>query len=351
MNFKILIIVLFASASALAAQPDLVGQLKAKGIRCDLTQEQLRDQLTAQLDLNIRSLDETLRGRGSEVESIIQDRNQVEVGVLPKPSVLDLYILEKVSVVIQKLNFPVQTTYYTDNSAGPEVATGLWFPLQVLDPGKGKPCTLKRVSFRPENQKFAPVVDLVIGEPPRVVAKNIVQVMDSTEALQAKPDVKQEVKPEVKPEAKQETKPEATQEAKPEATQEAKPESKKEVKPETQPAEPGASAKAEKAERSRKPAVQRDEDEKPSRKVSRSQSRREARREARELRRQERREQRREEREERRRESRRRHRRNRSEDAEQAKPSATTAPPAKSSGCSGDDSMWKSAACTLGIIK
>jgi hypothetical protein len=180
MNLKIIaILILLTSINTFADQADsLAGYLRSKSIRCTMTQDELREQVIHQLDFNIRRLNENLKRRGSEIEKIAEQRDQLEIGIFPHSVDFDFYVLEQVAVVIQGLNFPVQTTYHANYSADAHVTKGLWFPLSISDSGAGKPCLLSRVAYREDMQKSIPVVDLVIGDPPRVVAPNILQVMD-----------------------------------------------------------------------------------------------------------------------------------------------------------------------------
>lgn len=137
MNSKGLLLLFFISVNAFASEPNWLGRyLKSKTIRCDMTLDQLRSQVAAQIDFNIRQLDQNLKSRGSEIEAILQQRDQIEIGTFPKSQVFDFYVREAVAVVIQKLNFLVQTTDYSDEAAGPRVEKGLWFPLTITDPGR-----------------------------------------------------------------------------------------------------------------------------------------------------------------------------------------------------------------------
>ncbi|MGZ3721660.1 MAG: hypothetical protein ACXVA9_01935 [Bdellovibrionales bacterium] len=310
---------------AAANEPEWLGPyLKSKFIRCEMTEDQLREQVATHIDFNVRNLSAELKARGSEIESILQNRDEVEIGIFPKTPVFDFYVLEKVTVVIQKLNFQVQTTYYSDYSASPTVEKGLWFPLMVNDPGPGKPCTLGRIGFKEEARKFIPLVDLVIGDPPRVVASNIVQVMDPVEAPQTPaPNAKREAKPETKPEAKPEVKPEA------------KPEAKPEMKPEAKAPPPNAPI-----QKATKPSVDKNKEDNESEKPVAREGRRHRRHH----------EERNSDRHSRKRyHSHRRHRRN--EDSQGQAPAEAAGPPAKPSECTGDASIWKTAGCKLGIVK
>jgi hypothetical protein len=316
---NLIAILLLVSTNAFGDPPgDWLGPyLNSKGIRCSLNQDQLRRQVGSQIDSTTRQLFENLKARGSEIESLKQDRDQIEIGIFPKTPILDLYVLEQVSVVIQNLNFRVQTTYKIGNADNPAVQQGLWFPLTINDPGPGSPCTLSRITYKEEDRDFVPIVDLVIGEPPRVVAHNVAQVMDPADG--PKPPT-----PPPPPIAKKEPPP-------PESPP--PPTVKKEVIKEPPPPPEKLSKKEEKEEEEKSTARvrthyrrhhhhQEEEDEDRSSRHHRHH----------------------------RYYYHYRHRHHRSEATEEQKSKESTVPPPANS-CSGDVSPWKSAACKLGILK
>ncbi len=291
MKLKILAPLFFFSVNAFAVEPDWLNPyLRSKAIRCDMTQAQLNNQVATHIDFNIQKLTENLKARGSAIESVLHQRDQVEIGIFPKATTFDLSVFTKVTVVIQNWHFSVQTTYATENSATPSVEKGLWFPLAIVDSGPGTPCTLSRIGYKEDGRKFVPVVDLVFGGPPRVVASDIVQVMDPEGAIQNPAAL-------------------------------AKPENKKKLSEEPPP-DPTSKAKDLKDSEPEKPTVRSSHRRHRHRISRRSSSRRHIR-------------------------HRLRHRR--SEDS--AVQTSQKPPPEKPSECTGDDSPWRTAACKLGILK
>jgi hypothetical protein len=257
--------------------------------------KQLNEQVTNQIDRNIRELTEALIKRGSDFQSIYQRKDSVEIGVFPKTPGYDFYVLENVTVGMQNFSFPIQTTFFL--SSTPTVKKGLWFPLKVRDEGEGKPCRLERISVRDGQQNFRPEVDLVTGDPPRVIIPRLIEVVDLSSEPEPPPPPPVQKEPVPVPQARE------------------KNEGKKEEKKATE-----------------KEAKEKKET-KPSKKESRRERRRRERRELREERRRERR-------------YRRHHRRHHAENNQEVvRPAAE--PPKKPNECTGDISVWKSMTCAI----
>lgn len=291
--------VAFAQNQNLDWLPDY---LKMKSIKCQLTQEQIRAQLSAEADRSVEQIAAVLRDRSSEVQSAVQDREALTIGKFPNVPVFDFFALAKVNIVIRDLNFQIQTTLFTEQ--GSSVQSGLWLPFTVRDPGPGKPCALQRITVSEDQRRFLPVVDLIYGNPPRVVTSRLIDVVDvANSSAPAGPSPQTQAPP---------------------PQQSAPP-------PKTNVDEEKAEAKPRREERreSRRERRRREREE-------RRQSRRE---EARQERNQEERDRRRQEREERRQE-RRKARRQR---AQQPPPE----PPDKRNECSGDLSGWAAIKCAV----
>lgn len=201
------------SSSVFAQNSDwLYGYLRSKSFNCKMSQEQFTNQIRAHVDANIQRLEASLKGRGSELQSITQQRDQIEIGVFPRTAGLDFYVLEPVTVVLGKpgasLTFQIQSTYYLENGK-PTVQKGLWFPLAVQDSGRDKPCKLNRVVVNESQRRFLPSIDLATGEPPRTLIQNLIDVVDVSSTVTPIPPPPPPVAPAEKPEEepRQEVKP------------------------------------------------------------------------------------------------------------------------------------------------
>lgn len=187
MNLKhLVIILLLISTPGVAKNEDWLGQyMRSKSFKCDLNEDQFKKQITKQLDQNIEKLKEALKVRGSDFESIQEQRDSVDIGIFLTSRVYDFYVLENVSVMIQGYQFPIQTTYFMDNE--PSVENGLWLPFVVKDPGRDEVCQLQRISMRDGQQLRRPEVNLVFGRPPRVIAPRLIEVVDDSSSQAAEP--------------------------------------------------------------------------------------------------------------------------------------------------------------------
>jgi hypothetical protein len=312
MTWKFALTLLLISASAGAQNKEnkdwLKGHSKFKSFKCQLTETQMNDQLRDFAGLYVNQIGISLRARGSEYDAINMEWDPSKNGLFPKDvQTFDAYALQKVSVVIQRFNFQIQTSVIFGDDPAPTVMEGLWFPLTIKDTGADKICKLQRIAFREDQRKFIPQVNLVIGSPPTVVAAGLVEVMDVIGAPAVPNPLPQEPKPAPVAPAPQSESP--------------------------KPAQPDAnrtkSDSDEQTQSKRKKAKNSDDG-------SASERRRERRREARERRREERRERREERRKK-------RERRHRSYNTEQ--PQTQEAPAANQ--CAGDISPWKSMYCNV----
>jgi hypothetical protein len=158
--------------------------LRSKAFKCTLSQDQLKKQVQVHIDRNIKALEASLKERGSELQSITQQRDQIEVGVFPETVGLDFYILEPVTVVLGQPGatfvFQIQSTYYTGDEK-PAIQKGLWFPLAIQDPGSDQPCELVRVVVGEKDKRYLPSIDLTIGDPPRTLIRGLIDVIDVTD--------------------------------------------------------------------------------------------------------------------------------------------------------------------------
>jgi hypothetical protein len=179
------------SSSVFAQNSDGVNQyLRSKSFKCKLSQEQFRNQIRAQVDRNIKQLETNLKERGSELQSITQQRDHIEIGVFPQTAGFDFYVLEPVTIVLGRpgatLVFQIQSTYYVEDGR-PTVQKGLWFPLAVHDPGSDKPCELVRVVISEKDRRFLPSIDLTMGDPPRTLISRLIDVIDVAPATSPAP--------------------------------------------------------------------------------------------------------------------------------------------------------------------
>lgn len=283
----------------------LAPYLQSKSFQCVMSIDQLKAQIAVQIDRNIGLLTESLVQRGSDFQNIAQRRDTVEIGVFPKLRGYDFYVLENVTVTMGKFQFPIQTTYFFDGV--PNVQKGLWFPLKVKDPGPNKICQLDRISVRDGQQNARPEVDLVLGDPPRVIVSRLIEVID----------VSSEPEPPVSTQPNTSSK---------------EPEKKNVEKKEL-----------EKKNVDKKDAEKRDVEKKEVKKKAEEKPKQsETRRERRERRRRERRERREERRH-------RRHRHYRSYQRSNIEEPARkpVEPPDKPNDCNGDLSPWKTMTCTI----
>jgi hypothetical protein len=175
-------LLLIISSSVFARNSDWLNQyLRSKSFKCTLSQDQLKKQVQAHVDQNIKRLEASLKERGSELQSITQQRDQIEIGVFPETVGLDFYILEPVTVILGQpgatLVFQIQSTYYVGDGS-PAIQKGLWFPLAIQDPGGDQPCELVRVVVSEKDRRYLPSIDLTMGDPPRTLISGLIDVID-----------------------------------------------------------------------------------------------------------------------------------------------------------------------------
>lgn len=174
---KVFLLSLMIPLSCFAEKADwLQSFMRSKSLKCAMDEDRLKDQVSSHLDRNIEALTEALKERGSDFQEIEQKRDSVQIGVFSKSSDYDFYVLETVNVVMRGFRFPIQTTYLADNQTVTE--KGLWFPLKVKDAGRKKPCVVQRITVRDGQQNLRPDVSLVFGNPERVVASKLFDVVD-----------------------------------------------------------------------------------------------------------------------------------------------------------------------------
>lgn len=190
MNWKILAGLLFISISA-SAQLQVPQQwddksikkfLDTKNIKCSLTHEELNRQIAFQIGIFKRQITDALLARGSEIQSITIE--PPIKGVFPNVAVYHFEILAKFTVDIHNWKFHIQTSYQSAASAAPTVESGLWFPLTISNPEAKETCNLERVALPEHQREYLPAVDLVIGDPPRIVATRLVNVLNIAAASQ-----------------------------------------------------------------------------------------------------------------------------------------------------------------------
>jgi hypothetical protein len=184
MIFKALVFFLlpFISSSVFAKNSDWLDQyLRSKSFKCTLSQDQLKKQVQVHVEQNIKRLETSLKERGSELQSITQQRDHIEIGVFPETVGLDFYILEPVTVVLGQPGatfvFQIQSTYYVDGGS-PAVQKGLWFPLAIQDPGSDQACELVRVVVSEKDKRYLPSIDLTTGDPPHTLIRGLFDVVD-----------------------------------------------------------------------------------------------------------------------------------------------------------------------------
>jgi hypothetical protein len=160
---------------AFSAETDWSAYVKSKGKECSLTVDELNVQIDSQIDLFAQRIGGELAKRGSSATEVEAPHDQVDIGIFPKLADVDFWVNSKIVVKMDKFGFPVQTTLATGDPT-PVVKQGLWFPLVVKDTGKDKTCELEPITVDPDQKKFLPVVDMVMGDPARVIARDLVQV-------------------------------------------------------------------------------------------------------------------------------------------------------------------------------
>lgn len=158
-----------------AAETDLSAYVSSKGKECSLSHDELNAQVNSQLDFFADQIRDELTQRGSSATEVSASHQQVDIGLFPKVNGIDFWVNNNIVVKIGKFGFSLRTTL-APTEAAPVVKQGLWFPLVVSDTGKGKTCKLEPIRVDPDQKKFLPVVDLVIGDPARVIVRDLVQV-------------------------------------------------------------------------------------------------------------------------------------------------------------------------------